>query len=93
MAYKNFTYSNIKLFLKTHYSAPLDKTFQQFRLGAACFFTGGVCIWISQRAIDASVLQEVILLLGILLAAIGFFIAMMAQIRHIISRFVRFFND
>jgi len=93
MDYKTFTLSNIKNALKIHYSAPLQRTFGQFRLGAACFFTGGVIIWISQRTFEASVLQELVLLVGMMLAAIGFFIAMMAQIRHIIIRFVDFFND
>jgi hypothetical protein len=93
MRHKLFNKANIKAALKEHYSAPLEKTFTQFRLGSACFFCGGVCIWIALSSIEPSVKQEAALLLGVLLAGAGFLLAMLAQMRHIISRFVRFWSD
>lgn len=93
MRYKHINKANIKAALKQYYSAPLEKTFTQFRLGSACFFSGGVCIWIALSSIQPSLKQEVVLLLGLLLAGGGFLLAMLAQMRHIISRFVRFWCD
>lgn len=93
MFYRNLNWANIKAALKEHYSAPLEVTFKRFRLGASCFFTGGMFIWISVRAIEPSAAQEALLLLGMLLAGAGFLMAMLAQMRHIISRFVRFWLD
>lgn len=93
MRHKLFNKANIKAALKEHYSAPLEKTFTQFRLGSACFFCGGVVIWIALSSIAPSVQQESVLLLGVTLAGAGFIMAMLAQIRHIISRFVRFWSD
>lgn len=93
MRYKLFNRSTVKAALKEHYSAPLEKTFSQFRLGSAFFFCGGVCIWIALASIEPSVKQEAVLLLGVVLAGGGFLLAMLAQMRHIISRFVRFWSD
>lgn len=93
MGDKRLTKSNIKAALKEHYSAPLEETFTQFRLGSACFFCGGVCIWIALSSIEPSLKQEVVLLCGVILAGAGFLLAMLAQMRHIISRFVRFWSD
>lgn len=84
------SWQQTKAALKQHYSAPLSDTFQHFRLGAACFFCGSVIIWIALQSLPSSALQEAVLLLGLLVAGGGFLVAMLAQMRHIISRFVRF---
>ena len=87
------TWPQLVEFLKQHYSAPLDVSFKQFRLGAMLFFTGGVIIYISANLISASASQEALLLGGLIIGGIGFIIAMMAQVRMLISRIYRFFRD
>ncbi|MBU3069533.1 hypothetical protein KOI40_06845 [Aestuariicella sp. G3-2] len=79
--------------LKQHYSAPLAQSFKQFKLGAMLFFFGGMLIYASAAAMTASALQEVVLLAGLFIGGFGFLIAMMAQVRMMISRLVKFFSD
>lgn len=82
-----------KAALKEHYTAPLETTFKQFRLGAMLFFLGGVMIYIAVNAIEASVRQEALLLMGLIVGGLGFAVAMLAQVRMLISRIVRFFQE
>ncbi|WP_439135601.1 hypothetical protein [Pseudomaricurvus sp.] len=79
--------------LKEHYSATLAQSFRQFKLGAMLFFLGGVLIYISVSAIQPSTSQELMLLTGLIIGGMGFLIAMMAQIRMLISRLVKFFFE
>lgn len=79
--------------LKQHYSAPLAKSFQQFKLGAMLFFFGGMLVYVSAAAMTPSTRQEVVLFSGLVVGGLGFLIAMMAQVRMMISRLVKFFND
>lgn len=79
--------------LKQHYSAPLSQSFKQFKLGAMMFFLGGVLIYASSSAMPPSTQQELLLLTGLLTGGMGFLIAMMAQVRMMISRLVKFFSD
>ena len=79
--------------LKQHYTAPLSVTFKQFKLGAMVFFLGMVMVYMSQQLLPPSPQQELFLLVAIVLVAIGFIIAMMAQVRLLISRLLRFFMD
>lgn len=79
--------------LKEHYSAPLETSFKQFRLGAMLFFLGGVIAYISVNLIQPSLEQELTLLTGLIVGGSGFVIAMLAQIRMVISRIVRFFVE
>lgn len=77
--------------LKIYYTAPLEVAFKQFRLGLMTFFLGLVCIYIAHQLWQPSLEQEWITLIGLALVAIGFVLAMMAQIRSIISRVIGFF--
>ena len=77
--------------LKHYYSEPLEHAFKQFRLGAMLFFLGMVMIYIAHQLWTDSLQQELITLTGVIVVGLGFLIAMMAQIRMIISRMVIFF--
>lgn len=78
--------------LKHHYSAPLTEVFKQFRLGLAIFFVGMVAVYASYKA-PGSIVTETTLLLGLIVVGVGFIIAMLAQVRMIIIRFVNFIKD
>lgn len=81
------------LLLKEHYSAPLSVSFRQFRLGAMLFFLGGVLIYVANTQFAPSATQEAIVLAGITVGGSGFVWAMLAQMRMLISRIVRFFQE
>ncbi len=79
--------------LVKHYTAPLAVTFKQFRLGFAFFLVGGVIIYGAQQLLQPSLAQEIYTLIGVLIGLTGFILALMAQMRLIISRLVRFLRD
>lgn len=83
----------IRQLLKHHYSAPLKQVFQQFRLGLALFFVGLVVIYAAYQTLAPSLQQEIITLAGTALVALGFLMAILAQIRMLIIRIVSFIND
>lgn len=87
MAYR---LSDILKGLKQYYSAPLNTSFHKFRNGLIYFSVGLIMIYIAHSSMLPSASQEVVVLAGILLSAVGFFIAMMAQVRMIISRIIQF---
>ncbi len=89
MAYR---LSDILKGLKTYYSVPLNTSFHKFRNGLIYFSVGMVMIYMAHENMLPSTSQEIVVLAGIILTAIGFFIAMMAQIRMIISRIIQFFD-
>ncbi len=82
-----------KQLLAQHYSAPLKSVFKQFRLGLALFFVGLVIIYAAYQTQPPSLQQEIITLIGIIVVAFGFLMAMLAQIRMLIIRIVTFIND
>jgi len=79
--------------LKAHYTAPMKQCFQQFKLGAMLFFTGLVGLYIAQTSMQDSLQQELLALGGVTMAGLGFLIAMLAQIRMLISRLLNFYLD
>jgi hypothetical protein len=79
--------------LKQHYTAPMEMSFKQFRLGAMLFFFGLVLIYIATNNVAPSLAQEIITLVGLCIAGAGFVTAMLAQVRMVISRFVTFFTE
>ncbi len=83
----------IKKMLYRHYTAPLSEIFHKFRNGLIYFTVGFMLIFFSNIYSDESLQQELIALLGVCMIAIGFSIAMLAQIRMIITRFVKFFTS
>lgn len=80
-------------FLKQHYSAPLSISFKQFKLGAMLFFFGFVLIYMANTLYQPSTRQEIFFLIGLVIGGLGFIIAMMAQLRMLISRILNFFQD
>lgn len=78
--------------LKQHYTASLEKSFQQFRLGVSFFFLGVVGLYIATQVIEPSVAQELVLLLSLIVGGIGFVIAMLAHFRMLVGRILRFFS-
>lgn len=79
--------------LRQHYTAPLATIFKQFRDGAIYFTVGLMSVLMANQYMSPSVLQEVVVLAGLLLGGIGFIIAMMAQVRMIIARIIKFFGS
>jgi len=77
--------------LYQHYTALPEQVFPQFKLGAMIFFLGLVVIYSGYQLFTPSLSQELTTLLGLLLIGLGFFIAMMAQVRMLIGRLLRFF--
>lgn len=76
--------------LITHYTAPWEQTFKQFRLGVITFGLGLALIFIAHNQLPPSLKQELIVLLGLIIVGLGFFIAMLAQVRLLISRILAF---
>ncbi|UTA46674.1 hypothetical protein L1F30_10925 [Simiduia sp. 21SJ11W-1] len=72
--------------LKRHYQAPLQAAFAQFKLGAMLFFVGLVLVYMAQQLIEPSVRQEAFTLAGLVIAGLGFVVAMAAHVRMLISR-------
>ncbi len=79
--------------LVKHYTTPLQEIFKQFRLGFALFLVGGVIIYASMQLLVPSLQQELCVLAGLVIGGTGFILALMAQMRMLISRIVRFFSD
>lgn len=79
--------------LVKHYTAPMRETFKQFRLGFAFFLVGGVMIYGAQQLLPPSLAQEVWTLLGMVIGLTGFILALMAQMRLLISRIINFIRD
>lgn len=79
--------------LYQHYIAAPKKVFQQFKLGAMVFFLGLVVIYTAHSLLSESLAQEIATLIGLIFVGLGFIIAMMAQIRSLIGRLLRFFKS
>lgn len=79
--------------LEAFCSTPLEVLFRKFRAGAIYFGVGGIMIYLANSALEPSIQQELVMLAGILMGAVGFFIAITAQLRMIISRVYAFFSD
>lgn len=76
--------------LRRHYTAPLSVMFKQFRDGAIYFTVGLMTVLMANAHMTSSVTQELIVAAGLLVGGIGFLMAMMAQVRMIIARLLRF---
>lgn len=83
----------IKDALLVHYSVPLTVPLRQFRNGAIYFAVGLGTVMMAVTHMPPSVQQEWVVLGGLLLGGSGFVLAMMAQMRLMISRLVRFFRS
>jgi len=78
--------------LKQHYLASLEQSFKQFRLGTVIFFAGLVVIYIASQSLTPSLAQELLTLTGLIILGIGFIIAMLAQVRMLVGRLLRFWE-
>ncbi len=88
---KHFSFGALKKTLLEHYTAPLTTSFHKFRNGLIYFTVGFIIIFTAHANVEPDTLQlEIITLFGVAMIAIGFFIAMMAQVRMIISRIMMF---
>ncbi len=83
----------IKHFLKDYYTAPMESTFQKFRAGVIYFAVGLIIIYLANNTLPDSLKRDIVALFGLIMVAIGFFMAMMAQTRMVLSRIIRFFID
>jgi len=83
----------LKTLLHAHYAVPIRTVFMQFRLGASLFFCGAVGIYADYQLLQPSLLQEIFLLVSLLVIAAGFIIAMLAQVRMLISRILHFMHS
>lgn len=85
--------SRCKKALLEHYLVDPFIVFKQFRLGAMAFGIGLGLIITAHLYLFPSVQQELLTFVGLLAGGAGFFIAMMAQIRLLIGRIVRFYYN
>lgn len=80
----------IKAALVRHYSAPQAVAFRQFRAGIIYFGVGLGTVLMANNNLTPSLGQELLILGGLVLTAIGFIIAVHAEIRLVISRLIQF---
>ncbi|UZJ45961.1 hypothetical protein OOT55_07905 [Marinimicrobium sp. C6131] len=78
--------------LKAHYTGSLEQGFRQFRLGVSLFFLGMVGLYIANTLLKPSIEQELVVLGSLLVGGAGFIWAMMAHLRMLIGRLIRFFS-
>ena len=78
--------------LKSHYTGSLEQGFRQFRLGVSLFFLGMVGLYIANTLLEPSLEQELVVLVSLLVGGAGFIWAMMAHLRMLIGRLIRFFT-
>lgn len=82
----------LKKLLHAHYTAPLETSFKQFRWGLSLFFCGMVILYGASQLLEPSLTQELVVLLGLIVIGCGFLIAILAQVRMVISRVWQFFK-
>lgn len=78
--------------LKHHYTGTLEQGFHQFRQGVSFFFLGMVGLYIAHSLLEPSLTQELVVLASLLIGGAGFVWAMMAHLRMLIGRLIRFFS-
>lgn len=79
-----------RIALVRYYSVPSNVAFKQFRDGAIYFAVGLGSVLAANKFLPLSAQQEWIVFFGLIITAIGFGMALMAEARLIISRFVQF---
>lgn len=83
-------FHTLKHGLTDYYLEPQPPVFKQFRNGLIYFGVGLMTIIMANLYLLPSLTRELVTLAGLLFIAVGFFIAMMAHMRLLIGRFVRF---
>lgn len=79
--------------LYQHYTTPPEEVFPQFKIGASLFLVGLVIIYGAYQLLEPSIIQEAFTLVGLIIIVGGFLTAMMAQVRMLIGRLLRFFFE
>ncbi len=79
-----------RIALKRHYTAPLILIFKQFRAGLIYFAVGMMSVLMANTYLTPSVQQELVILMGLGLGVIGFFMAILAEVRLLIARLIQF---
>lgn len=79
---------SLKQALLVHYTAPPVTLIPRFRNGALCFTAGLGMIMAANSNMEPSIQQELVVLCGLLLGAVGFYLALTAEIRFIIGRLI-----
>lgn len=80
---------SLKQALLVHYTAPPETLIPRFRNGAICFTAGLAVIVAANSSMAPSIAQELVVLSGLLVGAIGFYLVLTAEIRFIIGRLIR----
>lgn len=68
-----------------------EKGFKQFRLGSSLFFAGLVVIHCANQLLQPSLVQELCTGLGVLIIVTGFIMAILAEGRLVLARFLGLF--
>lgn len=89
---QRLSWQNIRALLINHYSAPLQTVFRQFRSGVIFFAVGLMTIYLANTAMEPSATQELVILGALVMVAGGFIVAMLAQVRLVISRLLQFWQ-
>ena len=71
----------------------MDHYFRRFRLGVSLFFVGFVILYAVEQLLSPSLTQEVLAGLAVLLIALGFGLAVVAEILFIGYRVWQFFTS
>jgi uncharacterized membrane protein len=82
----------LKTGLYEHYSQPQLKTVKRMRDGFIYFCVGLAIIYFASMYTEPSIEQEIIALVGLILAGIGFLMAMLSYMRFVIGRVLHFFK-
>lgn len=82
----------LRFFLRDYYIAPLNTTFHRFRNGIIYFGVGLMTIVMANTYMLPSLSRELVTLAGLLFLVAGFFIALLAHMRILISRIIQFFR-
>jgi len=70
-----------------------DANFRRFRLGLSIFFTGMVFLYASNQLLEPSLKQEIASLICIVIISAGFMLAIISEVRFVLSRIIQFFNS
>lgn len=82
------SFKSLKQALLVHYTAPPATLIPRFRNGALCFTAGLAAIMAANSSMEPSLGQELVVLSGLLVGAVGFYLALTAEIRFIIGRLI-----
>ena len=74
-----------------YYTQPQESIFKRLRNSFVGFGLGMALIIVTNNQLPPSLLQEILVLCGLIMVSLSFFIAMLSYTRFVISRIVLFF--